>query len=71
MREKHERTVKVAGDSNCTNGKGKGMVLSKEEWNFDEVPDNELVACCDWEYARELANGWRADQVAGKCRGIC
>ena len=23
------------------------------EWNFDEVPDSELVACCFWEYARE------------------
>lgn len=23
------------------------------DWNFDEVPDNELVACCYWEYARE------------------
>jgi hypothetical protein len=23
------------------------------EWNFDKVPDTELVACCWWEYARE------------------
>jgi hypothetical protein len=27
--------------------------LGNEEWDFDEVPDNELVACCYWEYARE------------------
>jgi hypothetical protein len=23
------------------------------DWNFDDVPDPELVACCYWEYARE------------------
>jgi hypothetical protein len=23
------------------------------EWNFDAVPDRELIACCFWEYARE------------------
>lgn len=23
------------------------------EWNFDAVPDDELIACCYWEYARE------------------
>ena len=27
--------------------------LAYIEWNFDGVPDNELVACCYWEYARE------------------
>jgi hypothetical protein len=27
--------------------------LHPHEWNFDEVPDSELVACCYWEYARE------------------
>jgi hypothetical protein len=32
-----------SGDSN----------LSEFDWNFDPVPDNELVACCYWEYARE------------------
>ena len=26
-----------------------------EDWNFDAVPDEELVACCYWEYARESA----------------
>ena len=36
------------------------MKASKElpselEWNFDQVPDDELVACCYWEYARESA----------------
>jgi hypothetical protein len=29
--------------------------LSELDWNFDNVPDNELVACCYWEYARESA----------------
>ena len=28
-------------------------VLSELDWNFDRVPDNELAACCYWEYARE------------------
>ncbi len=27
--------------------------LNRHEWNFDEVPEDELVACCYWEYARE------------------
>jgi hypothetical protein len=30
-------------------------VLSHNDWNFDNVPDSELVACCYWEYARESA----------------
>lgn len=29
--------------------------LHPHEWNFDKVPDSELVACCWWEYARESA----------------
>lgn len=29
--------------------------LSEFEWNFDAVPDKELVACSYWEYARESA----------------
>jgi len=29
--------------------------LSELDWNFDNVPDDELVACCYWEYARESA----------------
>ncbi len=29
--------------------------LLRNEWDFDTVPDNELVACCYWEYARESA----------------
>jgi hypothetical protein len=33
----------------------KKEVLSPNDWNFDNVPDNELVACCYWEYARESA----------------
>lgn len=31
----------------------KKEVLSRKEWDFDNVPANELVACCYWEYARE------------------
>ena len=27
--------------------------LVELDWNFDAVPDKELVACCYWEYARE------------------
>lgn len=27
--------------------------MSEDDWNFDNVPDNQLVACCYWEYARE------------------
>lgn len=27
--------------------------LPASEWNFDAIPDRELVACCHWEYARE------------------
>jgi hypothetical protein len=30
-------------------------VIEDVEWNFDAVPDAELVACCYWEYARESA----------------
>jgi len=30
-------------------------VISELDWNFDNVPDNELAACCYWEYARESA----------------
>jgi hypothetical protein len=29
--------------------------FSELDWNFDLVPDGELVACCLWEYARESA----------------
>lgn len=29
--------------------------LESAEWNFDTVPDAELIACCYWEYARESA----------------
>jgi len=34
---------------------GAYFYLSEPDWNFDAVPDNELVACCYWEYARESA----------------
>ncbi len=29
--------------------------VDPSEWNFNAVPDAELVACCYWEYARESA----------------
>ena len=29
--------------------------MTELDWNFDGVPDHELVACCFWEYARESA----------------
>jgi hypothetical protein len=29
--------------------------LTEYEWNFNGIPDNELVAGCYWEYARESA----------------
>ncbi len=29
--------------------------LTEFDWNFNGVPDEELVACCYWEYARESA----------------
>lgn len=33
----------------------KTTALTAFDWNFDGVPDGELVACCYWEYARESA----------------
>jgi len=38
--------------------------LPEHEWNFDSVPDEELVACCYWEYARESAFIRNAVQTA-------
>ena len=35
--------------------KNQREVLSDLNWNFEAVPDAELVACCYWEYARESA----------------
>lgn len=35
--------------------RGEKVDLSEFDWNFDNVPDNELIACCFWEYARESA----------------
>jgi hypothetical protein len=29
--------------------------LAELEWDYEDVPDGELVACCYWEYARESA----------------
>jgi len=30
--------------------------LTKHDWNFGDVPEVELVACCYWEFARESAS---------------
>lgn len=30
--------------------------LTKHDWNFGNVPDAELLACCYWEFARESAS---------------
>jgi hypothetical protein len=30
-------------------------LLEREDWDFSDVPDGELVGCCYWEYARESA----------------
>lgn len=27
--------------------------VTREDWDFDSVPDAEIIACCFWEYARE------------------
>ncbi len=27
--------------------------LEPEDWDFSEVPNQELMSCCYWEYARE------------------
>jgi hypothetical protein len=43
------------------------------DWNFEAVPDAELVACCYWEYAREsaflrdLKLRWDAWGGCGRC----
>src|SRR5260221_397236 len=29
--------------------------LTSSDWNFEKVPNEELIACCFWEYARESA----------------
>ncbi len=31
------------------------QTLAELEWNFDAIPDSEVIACCYWEYARESA----------------
>lgn len=32
------------------------QTLEPVEWNFDEIPDDELEICVQWEYARESAH---------------
>ena len=29
------------------------MPLEREDWDFGDVPDDAIIACCIWEYARE------------------
>src|ERR1039458_4220235 len=29
------------------------MPFTDTDWNFDSVPDVEIIACCLWEFARE------------------
>jgi len=47
--------------------------LSPLEWNFDNVPESELIACYYWEYARESAflrefkNRWDAWNRSDHC----
>jgi hypothetical protein len=41
--------------------------LNEFDWNFDAVPDAELVACCYWEYARESAFIRELRQICIKC----
>jgi hypothetical protein len=47
--------------------------LSQSDWNFDKVPDGELVACSYWEYAREsaflldLKRRWDDSTGLGRC----
>ena len=41
------------------------------DWNFDAVPDNEIIACCLWEYAREsITIGMAADEYWCQVRDI-
>lgn len=42
--------------------------LDATVWNFDNVPDEELAACCLWEYARESLS-FRVSSV-NKMRGV-
>jgi hypothetical protein len=45
--------------------------LSEVDWNFDAVPDSEIIACCLWEYAREsITIGMAADEHWCNVRGI-
>src|SRR2546422_750019 len=44
----------------------------RHEWDFDAVPDSELVACCYWEYAREskFIRNLRRRCAKAKVRGL-
>ena len=39
----------------CCSDENNFSPLTELDWNFDTVPDDELIACCYWEYARESA----------------
>lgn len=42
--------------------------LTEADWNFAVVPDDELVACCLWEYARESTSIALAAEYHQRCR---
>ncbi len=44
-----------------THQNNKAASFQPIEWDFDSIPDSELVACCYWEYARESAFITEAD----------
>ena len=47
--------VSPKSNTDVDNATTEMRTLSELDWNFDKVPDDELVACCYWEYARESA----------------
>src|ERR1017187_5844471 len=45
--------------------------LTEAEWNFDNVPGSEILACCVWEFARESPSiRFAADLYWCHTRGI-
>jgi hypothetical protein len=56
--KRSQETQKVhltKSNSQTPSNKHEKEVLTRNEWDFDNVPESELVACCYWEYARESA----------------
>jgi len=44
--------VRMAGSDKPSNPED-GVLIDREEWDFQDVPDSELLVCRLWEYARE------------------